>query len=156
YADDPLKVFPFVHTAIWADADRRILSEFLEEFKGIAKQVMQSNLAAIRNGLDHKRDESRFPTVDAMLAFVARFVEALDSSDVKRYLPKSFWLDRRVEDRFGQAEYTFRDYCDRPLLLHGPPFVSGSRGIAFNMPYLIAPKDLLGYPNSTLLFEVKE
>lgn len=143
--------FPFLHTELWADCNHRSLVDYVEEFTDIAKQVIRSNLAGIRNGLDHKRDDQRFPTIENMLAFATRFKEAFDRADIKRFIPKSYWLETERTDLFGQVEYIFSDYAGRRLVSYGPHLIALTKP-PFGRPLLLAPGDLLGLPNSYLRF----
>jgi hypothetical protein len=152
YATDPHRPFPFRYTAFWADADWNELQKYMRSYRTVVKLVEQANLALVRNGLDHKREDTRFPESDTMLACVARIREAFDLADTSRLIPKTFWPHRMSMNRFGSIEYEFRDYMNRPLMLFGPPTVSGLRSVDIRKPYLIAPGNLLGKTNSQVLF----
>lgn len=154
FADDPRKPFPFRHTVLWADADPTQLRSYVTKFSSIVKLIEQSNLSQIRNGLDHWRDATNFPTSDTMLACIARMREAFELSDINRFIPKVYWLHERKRDRFGVSEYVFRDYNLRRHVLYGPPLVSGLFPISYDIPYIIAPENLLGRSNSQLLFSL--
>jgi hypothetical protein len=67
YIEDAEVVFPFTHTELWADCDPNELASFVEGFDVIANRMLKANLAGIRNGLDHRRSDSSFPTADEML-----------------------------------------------------------------------------------------
>ena len=120
------------------------------------KILSQSKLASIRNGIDHKRDSSRFPGTDEMIACAARLRDAFDAADAGRYFPKSYWLQAEKTDRFGTTEFEFRDYRDRPLVLYGPPMVAGISKPVFGSPFLVAPANLLGHANSHLLLTLRD
>lgn len=87
FADDSLYVFPFKHTALWADVPSLILTSYLESFDKMITQLAQADLAAIRNGIDHKRDEDAFQNADKMLACATRLLESLDIADSMRFIP---------------------------------------------------------------------
>ncbi len=91
-----------------------------------------------------------------MLSFEARFNRAFRIADVRRYLPKWYWLDRVLQDRFGQGQYELRDYANELVALHDPTFIHRVTKIDFSRPMLVAPGNLLGYPNSELVFLLKE
>jgi hypothetical protein len=156
FADDEHLPFPFRHVALWADAELTELRRYAELFATVVKLVEESELAAVRNGLDHYREGERFPTADKMLACVARLGQALELADVHRYLPKVFWLFGRKGNRFGSVEYEFRDYAGRTILVYGPPLVSGLPRIRYEHVCLLAPGNLLGIPNSSLIFQLRE
>jgi hypothetical protein len=149
-------IFPFWHTELWADADAEELRAYTAGFAGIAEQLSRSNFAAIRNGLDHKREDSAFPSSDAMLACAARLRESLELADVGRYLPKTFWLEQTTRDRFGLLEYNLKDYLERELILYGPSVVIGVQRLGFSEPFIVAPRNLLGQPGSELVFRLRE
>jgi hypothetical protein len=153
YALDSDRLFPFRHTEMWADTDVSELRKFSDGFSAIAKLLQQADLAGIRNGLDHHRSEFTFPTSEAMLASAARLQEALDRADTGRYVPKLFWLHGRKATRFGIVEYEFRDHAQRVFVTYGPALVSGLLRIRYERPVLIAATNLLGHPNSQLMFQ---
>lgn len=154
-ADKDLR-FPFRHLVLWADADREQLIRHHKHFKTIVNLINESELANIRNGLDHFREPSRFPTVEKMIACVARLTQALDTADLHQYLPKIFWMSEIKVNRFGQSEYQFKDYAGRSIRIFGPSLISGISNIGFEEPCLIAPGNLLGIPNATLFFGFRE
>lgn len=156
FAENKFRVFPFQHTALWADSDLGCLERLSNDFAGIVTRIARSNLAAIRNGLDHQRDEADFPKIDEMLAFVAHFREAVDIADVNRFFPKEFWLENSNEDRFGRQEFEFKDYLGRSHVFFGPSFVHGIPGAAQDTPLLIAPGNLLGFANAEIVFTLRE
>jgi hypothetical protein len=156
YFKDPDQQFPFRHKEFWADCDINELRAYSDGFSTIEKLLLQADLAGIRNGLDHYRDESTFPTSEAMLACVTRLQEAVDRADAGRFLPKPFWLQGRISNRFGQVEYTYRDYAGRVITLYGPPTISGLPRHHYGNPALVAPLASIGYPNSQLLFRLRE
>lgn len=156
YHDDKLRPFPFRHTQLWADADLSELSKYKDGFTTIARLIGQADLASVRNGIDHHRDEYNFPESDKMFACVARLSQALDSADVNRYFPKQFWLESKRENRYGVIEYSYFDYADRELILFGPNVATGLPNQTYAYPVIISPGNLLGYPNSQLMFWLQE
>lgn len=156
YVTDVHVPFPFRHIALWADCSPLELSRYSDGYSRIAQLLLQADLAGIRNSLDHHRDERSFPSSDKMLGLVARLEQAIELADVNRYLPKLFWLYSRKGTRFGLTEYEYQDYARRPLTVFGPPTVSGLPRQTYGRPVLIAPGNLIGYPNSALMFRFME
>jgi len=156
FADDKDLRFPFRHTALWADSDRAELQRYADILASIVKLVEESEPSAVRNGLDHFREADRFPPPDKLLGCVVRLSQALELADVHRFLPKVFWLFGRKGNRYGSAEYEFRDYAGRQVVAYGPALVSGIYNFSYDYAYILAPGNLLGMPNSSLAFEVKE
>ncbi len=156
FAIDKFHTFPFAHTQLWADTDAMALRAYTDRLSEIADILFKARLDAVRNGLDHHRDEGRFPGLDEMLACVARMQQAFERMDSGRYLPKTFWLERYSGDRFGSQEYQLRDYMGKDIPLYGPAWVSGGSGIPIGRPVIVAPGNLLGLPNSSLIFRVRE
>lgn len=156
FADDEYLQFPFRHVALWADSDLSELRRHAELFGRIVKLIEESEPSSVRNGLDHFREAERFPSADKLLACVARLGEALELADVHRLLPKIFWLSSRKGNRFGAAENEFRDYAGRPLSVYGPPLVSVLGPISYEVACLVAPGNLLGIPNASLIFQLRE
>jgi hypothetical protein len=157
FVEDKFRVFPYVHIALWADADHSALKRHVDSFQLICSKVFRSNLASIRNGLDHQRDEQSFPKIEEMLVFIAHFREAVDGADVNRYVPKEFWLESTQRDRFGRSEHTFRDYAGRTQVFYGPSFIHVPYPPPdFRSPRLIAPGNLTGYSNGEMVFRIRE
>ena len=113
-------------------------------------------LFAMSHGLDHFREGERFPSADKLLACVARLSQALELADIHRFLPKVFWLFGRKGNRFGWVEYEFRDYAGRIVLGYGPQLVSGLDRVLYESACLLAAGNLLGTPNSSLIFQLRE
>jgi len=156
FADDARKSFPFRHTALWADSDHEELRKYANAYVSIAKLLAQAELANIRNGLDHYRDPERFPSAESMLACGTRLIQALELSDLNRFLPKVYWLYRRTSNRFGHVEYEFQDYAARSTVAYGPPLVSGIPKPDYKSALVIAPFNLLGMPNASLVFSIQD
>jgi hypothetical protein len=156
YYDDKLRPFPFRHTQLWADTDLVELTKHKEGFLSISRLIQQAGLASIRNGIDHHRDENSFPGADKMIACAARLSQALESADINRYFPKQFWLSSKKENRYGVVEYVYVDYCGREFVTFGPHFASGLSNHMYKFPVVIAPGNLLGYPNSQVMFWLQE
>jgi hypothetical protein len=156
FAADEVVPFPFRHIELWADSDPVELRRYSDLFGQVVKLVEESELANVRNGLDHFREPDRFPSSDKLLACIARLRRALGVSDVNRYLPKVYWLFARRGNRFGSTEYEFRDYADRKAIVYGPPLVSGLEPVAYSDACLLAPGNLLGTPNASLIFKLRE
>jgi hypothetical protein len=156
FADYDFRIFPFKHTAMWADCDYGSLTRLADVFVSISTKIAQSNLAGIRNGLDHHRDAAGFPKVVDMLAFAARIREAIDIADVNRFFPKEFWLESRKQDRFGREEFVFKDYLQRKHVFYGPTFVHGLPVVGVDVPAVIAPGNLLGYANAEVVFTPRQ
>ena len=156
YIDTHEKRFPFYHLELWADVHPSSLGAFVDDFRRLAKKFFQSDASHIRNGLDHQRPKDEFPSVDAMLAFTAKFTEALDHADIHRYVPKEFWAHSMSQDQFDRLEYRLRDYDDRVVAIYEPSFAVGTPGLALRRPMLVAPGKLLNHLGLTLTFRIRE
>jgi len=156
YADDEEQTFVFRHTSLWADANTTELDQYLTGLASVVNQLQRADIAKVRNGLDHRRDDRDFPRADVMLACAARLRDALDMAESHRYLPKVHWLESIWTDRFGRERFVFTDYKGKEVILGGPPVVSGLPGLGFQQPALIAPGNLLGEPNAELRFLIRE
>ncbi|MGX7707493.1 hypothetical protein [Methylobacterium sp. Gmos1] len=148
--------FLFRHWELWADASLPQLKEFAEKFNELVSNLERSKLAEIRNGLDHYRNEDQFPSVDTIIACESRLAVALNSADVNRFIPKSFWMIETRRDSFGLVEYTLSDYADRKIIIRGPHPLSGLRDPIFSDSVLIPFGNLLGMPASSLVFRIRE
>jgi hypothetical protein len=148
--------FPFRHTSLWADCDSSALRRYTEDFSKIVKLLAQSRLASVRNGLDHKRPESTFPSGDEMLACVARLRESFEVADLTRIYPKVFWLYSNRSYRAGTNEFEIRDYAGRTTLFFGPDLAIGVPTVQFDRPFLVCPGNLLGVPNAEICFRLAD
>lgn len=156
FADISRSPFPFRHTQLWADADISELNRYSDGYCNISKLINQANIAMIRNGIDHYRDEQSFPDSDKILASIVRLQQAIETADINRYVPKVYWLCNRQGNRHGIVRYDFRDYANRPLTIYGPPISSGLPRKYYQLPVIIAPGNILGHPNSHIMFRFKE
>ena len=156
FAADEVGPLVFLHTALWADCEVAALRVYSDGYASIGRLIHQATLAEIRNGLDHHRDEERFPTAEMMLASIARLRQAIELADLGRYYPKTYWLVARRGDRFGLEEAQLRDYARRTLAVHGPSIVSGLPDLTYQHPWLVAGGQLLGRPNAMLCFRYAE
>lgn len=154
FAQGTERIFPFKHTELWADCNSGELEALVEQYEHVAQLLEGSNLANVRNGLDHWRNASAFPRIDVMLATVARIQKALDVADTGRLIPKTFWRLNHSEDQFGREQNILQDYMGRTVTINGPATVSGIRKLRFNEPVVIAPGNLLGLPNSEMVFRI--
>lgn len=152
YSSETFLVFPFKHKELWADSAPEILSIYLEAIDKLCTQLNQAGLAAIRNGLDHKRHERSFPSSDSLLACASRLKIIFDAADAKRLIPKLFWGVKSELDNNQNMFDTFQDYRGLPVSLSDPQTISGVLERHFGVPYIIAPFDFLNYPNSLLIF----
>ena len=155
YVRDPHKVFSVTHLQAWADFDRAQFEVYIGRLKEIAEQLAKSDLAGIRNGLDHKRPAERFPTVDSMLAMVSRLLQAVETADVNRLIPKRFWLEERQRDRYGHGTLLLKDYRDRSYSLGEPMVVVSMSAIRFGAPVIIAPGSFLADGTVPLVLSVR-
>lgn len=156
FAGDKHVMFPFRHVTLWADADLGELQRHVDLFGRIVKLIEECEPANLRNGLDHFREAERFPSADKLLACVVRLGQSLELADDHRFLPKVFWLSSVKENRFGATEYDLCDYAGRLAVGYGPPLVSGLPPVSYESACLLAPGNLLGVPNATLFFHLRE
>jgi hypothetical protein len=156
YTDRPHRIFPFRHVELWADTEPDALRTYVREFGEIVSQISRTNLAAIRNGLDHKRGELEFPSRDEMVKFVDHFRRGFLLADAARYIPKWWWLQARRTDQYGLTEYDAYDYNRRELRLQVPSPVLGLPTLNFRQPAIVAPGNLTGQPNAEIIFRPVE
>lgn len=156
FADRDKRIFPYRHKALWANAEPQELTAYTKTFDAVAMAVKRSKLPAIRNGLDHKRSKEDFPSIADMKEFCLQLQTALQLSDQTRLYPKVYWKARFEEGQFGQTAQTFRDYKGGTVTLRGPSVLAVSPPIRWNCPHVIAPGNLLGYPNGEIVFTFRE
>lgn len=154
YANDPIYIFPFNHKELWADIPSSVLVTYIEVFDNICTQLAHSELAKVRNGIDHKREDDAFPESDKMLACVTRIMEALDIADSMRLIPKLYWGKNTLMDAEGNLCTSFVDYRNVLISLWEPSTLALQIGKPLEAPHILAPFDLLNMPNSNLAFFV--
>jgi hypothetical protein len=155
YVHDPGQEFPFLHTQAWADFDRSEFDLYLANLRQIGEQVRKSGLTSVRNGLDHKRRDDRFPTVESMLAMVSRLLQAVTISDVHRLVPKRFWLQERTDDRYGRGTLVLQDYEGRSISVATPNPVVALPDVEFASPVIIGPGSFLCGGAVPIIFHVR-
>jgi hypothetical protein len=155
---DSVTVFPFRHIELWADANPASL-EGLALLLGQAASILnKGDVPGTRNGLEHYREPNRFPTADRILAAVESMQEFVQFSDDMRLFPKLYWLNGTKTDPYGQRSLELVDRRNNRLSIHMPRTVIGTltmRGLSASRPVLVAPGNILGLPNSDLLFEIR-
>ncbi|MCH7736723.1 MAG: hypothetical protein IH872_04890 [Chloroflexi bacterium] len=156
YLTDTNVMFPFKHSALWADSDPIGLAEYVAGFRKLVQSINESNAAFIRNGFDHRREDADFPSSESILSCTSRLRSALDFADSNRYLPKVFWLQRKTEYGHGTSQFEMRDYAGKSIIIEKPSIYTGLPEIGFGMPYLIAPGNLLGSAGSEITFRNNE
>ncbi|MBC6608905.1 hypothetical protein H8B13_18940 [Hymenobacter sp. BT188] len=156
YTSDDERIFAFAHTELWADATQSELKRLYEHFDKAVKLFLTSALAEIRNGLDHKRTDLTFPDMNAMLACCARLKDAFNIIDAFRFLPKTYWLNSKQVDVYGRIQSEAFDYQKKAIRLFGPSEMSGLPSIKFGKPALVPFGNLLGIPNSEIVFGIQE
>ncbi|MBN2588391.1 MAG: hypothetical protein JXA96_00895 [Sedimentisphaerales bacterium] len=156
YISDKKRSFPFYHTTLWADANETEFKKYLDKIGHVTDLLLKSNLACIRNGLDHKREDCRFPNTKDMLECANTLDSTLKLADTERCIPKIYWLTNYCVDRYGSKTFTLSDCNNRTIEMYGPCLVTGFKQVSNSMPVIVSPGNLLGKPNSQLIFTIKE
>lgn len=154
YPDDNL--FPFHFKQFWANCDKTELSKYIDAYVDVANIFLRSELASVRNGLDHYRVPSRFPTLDSMTACESRLRQAVSAAEIKGLYPKIWWMKTRLFDVTGRYEETMADQLGCEIKLSYPTVLKAIKEVNFGMPALIPYGNLLGQANSSIVFEIKE
>jgi hypothetical protein len=151
YANRP---FPFLHTKLWADSDSTELRRYREMFKRVSKSISQADVAGVRNGIDHQREESRFPSEEKLWTCVTRLKSAVRSSEQTRIYPVAYWFDSRVEKAFGTSENLFKNSRGETFNIFRPSTIDGLPRITRTHPVVFAPVNFLGAADAMLFFQV--
>jgi hypothetical protein len=154
YAKDPVISFPFTHVEFWADASVDKLSEYSSLIDTILTQAAQADFAAVRNGIDHKREEGAFPTTDKMLGCTSRLEQVIDIADHRSLIPKLIWPSKAELDSEGNSTLYLEDYKGTISTIFGPTPVVGGAEHSFGIPYVAFPLNFLALPNSEMLLYV--
>jgi hypothetical protein len=156
FASDPDSIYPFQSRECWADFEPRALVQLADDFDRIVEHLRAADLAFVRNGLDHKRDDHRFPELPRIQTCVSRLKMAFDMADERRLVPKRFWLVRSIRSQSGVVERELKDYRDRTVTLWGPSVFTGIGIPEFRRPVILAPHEMLGHAGDSVLFAIKE
>ncbi|MCB9951361.1 MAG: hypothetical protein H6824_10300 [Planctomycetaceae bacterium] len=156
---DSVTIFPFKHSQMWADASAAALRQLGTLIERAAKILNQGSVPASRNGLEHFREPSLFPSTDKLLATVESMQEFIRFIDEERLFPKLYWIGGTTTDSYGQRSIRLIDSGNTFHVMHGPRTVVGTlvtRGLSRARPVLLAPGNIFGLPNSELLFEIRQ
>lgn len=156
YVDDESQFFLFKHRQLWADMHISSLQAYTAGFTSICKLIGQANLSSVRNGLDHMRDEDKFPQIDSMIACASRLRQASALADKQRYFPNPLWLLKFEQNRHGIHEYSLIDSNQTLVTINGPSMFSSARLPDFNRPWLVAPVRIHEYQNTSLIFRYQQ
>jgi len=148
--------FAFRHVELWADTSAIDMKSYVDELNGITARLEKASLAEVRNGLDHFREESRFPKVETMTNCELFVSDAVRLAEERRLLPVPVWLRSRSNDNVGRIKYELEDHAGRRSILYGPAAILGLRPLEFGCPFLIPTSNLLGHTNADLVFRIVE
>jgi hypothetical protein len=148
--------FIFCHTQLWADLSEIETKKYAEKFSSVVDMFLRSQIASVRNGLDHFREADLFPKLEIMTNFATFADQALEVAEINRFFPVALWLKRVSEDEMGRKEYVLEDYRGRSVLIYGPSLILGIKEVKFGISYLIPSFNLTGYSNADLPFEIRE
>jgi hypothetical protein len=148
--------FAFRHVQLWADTSAIEMKSYVDELNAVAARLEKASPAEVRNGLDHFREENRFPKVENMTNCELFVSDAVRVAEERRLLPMPLWLKRRTTDNVGRIEYELEDHAGRRSILYGPSAILGLRHVTFGQPFLVPSTNLIGHTNSDLVFEITE
>jgi hypothetical protein len=144
-----------LHLQARADFDLNEFEAYTDNLQEVVVQLRQSDLAKIRNGLDHKRSDEQFPSLASMLAMVNRIQQAVAVADSQRLVPKRYWLRETTVDRFGRGTLTFEDYKRQRLPLPMFDTVPALPTPDFDSPVIIGPRKFLCGGILPIIFSVR-
>jgi hypothetical protein len=152
--DHSHRPFPFHHTALWADSNPSDFMRYKNLFKNVKKSVAQADVAGVRNGIDHQRDESRFPTEESLWTCVTRLKAGVRAAEQNRIYPVHYWFHSRFDTSFGTTCYTYKNYRGETHILYRPATVEGLPNLPRTHPVVFAPVNFLGAADALLSFTV--
>lgn len=158
-SDNDVTIFPFSHTELWADSKPENLSELAELINKSASILNKVDVAGIRNGLEHYREASRFPTIDRIVSVAEGIRDFVEIADRSRLFPKLYWRHGSQSDPFCQRTIDFIDYSGSRFQVHMPQTIFGTlqgSDLIQTRPVLIAPGNIFGLPNADLIFQARQ
>jgi len=156
YSAEDDNLFPFHNIPFWANCDQSEFRKYVSAYSEIAAAFLRSELASVRNGLDHYRSENKFPPLETMMICEMRLRQAAFSADAKSFFPKTWWMQTRLYNATGQYEETFVDHNRREIKLSYPTILKAIKEVTFGVPAIIPHGNLLGQANSSIVFVIKE
>ncbi len=152
--DEFQRPFPFNHTQLWADADASEFEKYKAALKSVVKQLAKADIPGVRNGLDHQRDESRFPTEDQLSMCATYLKKAVSFAEKRLIYPVTYWFDKSIHHSFGFKDYVFESQSGDHLQLHRPSTVSSLPSVSRMHTLIFAPVNFLGAADSRLFFRL--
>lgn len=156
YVNDKPEYLYLRHTMLWADCESSNLLEYLSGLEAISKNIARSNLPSVRNGLDHKRRDEEFPSIESLINFCRPIRLAFEASNRDRYIPKIWALDEMNVSRNQIITYKFVDHKGEGLYRYGPKFVASTPDYSWGSPVIMAPFNLLGHSQAYINFVPEE
>ena len=150
--DDFGRPFPFRHSVLWADSDAAELERYREYLRRVTKAIFSGDIAGVRNGLDHQRDPSRFPTEDQLEICTNKLKQSVSLAEQGRLYPITFWFEEEKEKVFGSSEFVFKAGNGTLFSLYRPSMVSSLPNVTRIRPIIIAPFNFLGVADGILHF----
>lgn len=156
YASPRSTRFPFKHIQLWADADQNELKEYIDQFVSLISMLEKARTAEIRNGVQHYRDNSKFPSKELLIDCSNLLLRALDMADVRNLTPKHYWASSKSQDSFGITQWTMVDYNGRESIITLPFASLGMVKPTFDEAYIIEGVDILGAGSGKIIFKQRE
>ena len=140
--------FPFVHHAPLYDVQSASLVKIISILRDTSADLTRTNLANLRNRLEHKRPDSEFPTVSevrAALDLIANCVVRLESAGL---VPVLHIFESESRDEYDRSRTILRDYAGRALEILGPTGSEYGRMPPLTMPQVpLKAAQLKGIPD---------
>lgn len=112
--------FPFIHRAALFDLQSDSVDAIIRVLRDTCADLMRTNLANLRNRLEHKRPDSEFPNVPEVreaLDLIAGCVVRLESAGL---IPVLHIFESEARDEYGRSRAVLRDYTGQSLEIIGP------------------------------------
>lgn len=150
--------FAFNHKQLWADAAPDSLDRLAQKLSSCIEQLGRVDICFIRNGLEHYREPSRFPSRDRIFGAIKTIQNFIQTVENERLFPMPYWLVGARDDAYSQKTIEFQDDRGRQVFVHLPRAVKGLPTLMLpnDKPSLLSPGDLLGMPNADIIFSIKE
>jgi hypothetical protein len=157
FSEYPGRAFAFPYRRLWANISANGAALFKSQFADFASALARADIVGVRNGLDHKRSEDAFPSLEKLATFVIQFERALRIADVYRAYPKLFFVVAKSDDRYENTTYELSDTRRGRVEIREPSTVHGLRRLNILRaagPVIVAPEGILGGAHSSLCIEV--
>ncbi len=154
YKRTDLLQFPFVHKKLILDICQFDSDQLIKHLQEITEELEKSQIAKIRNQLDHKRDE--FPSKDEIEYAVNSVRSIISKAEISGVIPSVYTIVESKSDRYGREVIEFENYDRESISIVRPSQYWSCNLPSLSRPQIIVPYMHIGDSRELIRFEVQE